>query len=208
MDPIASKIFIYCVIVLSAVVHEYSHGFIANELGDPTAKNAGRLTLNPLAHLDPVGTVLVPLFLLFTSGAFIGWAKPVPYNPWNIRDPKGELKIAIAGPISNFVLAIGISLIFWILGMLIPGISEGILPLLVAQIIYVNIVLALFNLIPIPPLDGSKVLGHILPSKFQNVLSSAGIFGILIALFIAMLIIPPVASLVFNLITGFGAVFG
>jgi len=209
MNEINSKIFLYLIIVLSAVVHEYSHGFVANELGDPTAKNSGRLTLNPLAHIDPIGTVLVPLFLLFTAGAFIGWAKPVPFNPWNIKDPKGELKIALAGPVSNIVIAVIVSLVFLGARLIFPvvGGNSTLVPL-VAQIIYVNIILALFNMIPVPPLDGSKVIGHFLPAKAQGIIYSVGPFGIVIALFLAMMIIPPIASLVFALLTGFGFVFG
>ncbi len=87
------KIFLYIIIVLSAVVHEYSHGWMANALGDPTAKREGRLTLNPIKHLDPMGTVIVPLFLLFFAGGFIGWAKPVPYNPYNLKGKHGSAKV-------------------------------------------------------------------------------------------------------------------
>lgn len=209
MDGITSKIFLYIVIVLSAVIHEYSHGFVANELGDPTAKRLGRLTLNPLAHIDPIGTVLVPLVLMLTSGSFIGWAKPVPFNPQNIRDPKGELKIALAGPVSNLCLAIIVSLAFLGIRLIFPALL-GIEPLIyaVSLIIYVNIFLALFNLIPVPPLDGSKILGSFLPYKARQTLFSIGPFGLVIALLASMMILPTIAGIVFSIFTGFGYIFG
>ncbi|MFA4999523.1 MAG: site-2 protease family protein [Parcubacteria group bacterium] len=197
------------VIVLSAVIHEYSHGFVANELGDPTAKNSGRLTLNPLAHIDLVGTVLVPLILLFTSGSFIGWAKPVPYDPRNIRDPKGELKIALGGPAANLAMAGVVSLIFFVARLIIPSVLENeILVSFASLIIYVNIFLALFNLIPIPPLDGSKIIGAFLPEKFRGKFLTIGPLGLIIALLLGTIILPPLASLLFALITGFGHIFG
>ena len=160
-NVISQKIFLYLVIIFSAVFHEYAHGWAAYQLGDTTAKDAGRLTLNPLRHLDPVGTVIIPLFLLFTSGIFIGWAKPVPYNPNNLRDQKyGNLKVGIAGPAANVLIAL-------ILGLFIRFFSgylviTNILPLIffdfLALIAYINIFLALLNLIPLPPLDGSKII--------------------------------------------------
>ncbi len=196
-------------IVLSAVIHEYSHGFVANELGDPTAKRAGRLTLNPLAHIDPVGTVLVPLVLMLTAGSFIGWAKPVPFDPRNIRDPKGELKIALGGPGSNLAVAGLISIGFLGLRLAFPALSgNGALIEAVGLIIYVNIFLALFNLIPVPPLDGSRVLGYFLPHKAREALFSIGPIGMLIALFVSVIVLSPIARVVFALFTGFGHVFG
>jgi len=209
LDETLSKIFLYVVIVLSAVIHEYSHGFVANELGDPTAKRAGRLTLNPLAHIDPFGTILVPLVLMLTSGSFIGWAKPVPFDPDNIRDPKGELKIALGGPISNLAVAGIISLGFLVARLIFPALSgnEALIDA-VGLIIYVNIFLALFNLIPVPPLDGSRVLGSFLPYKAREAFLSIGPIGILIALLVSMVVLSPVARAVFALFTGFGFIFG
>jgi Zn-dependent protease len=209
LNETISKIFLYIVIVLSAVIHEYSHGFMANELGDETAKRAGRLTLNPLAHIDPIGTVLVPLVLMLTSGTFIGWAKPVPFDPRNIRDPKGELKIALAGPISNLCLAVIISLGVLGLRFAFPELlkNEALVSAL-GLIIYVNIFLALFNFIPIPPLDGSKILGPFLPLKARQALFSIGPIGLIIGLFIGMMIVPSIAKFIFALLTGFGFVFG
>ena len=191
------------------MIHEYSHAFVANELGDSTAKDEGRLTLNPIKHIDPIGTVIIPLFLMFTAGAFFGWAKPVPFNPNNIRDPKGELKIAFAGPASNLALAGMVSLGFLAMRFIYPAISGNeILISLMVTVIYVNIFLALFNLIPIPPLDGSKILAHFLPYSVREKFLSIGFIGIIGALIIAMIILPPVARVIFNIITGFGFVFG
>ena len=100
-------IFFIIVLIFSIVIHEVSHGFVANYLGDPTAKHAGRLTLNPLKHLDPIGSVLLPVLLILTTGKGIGWAKPVPINPFNFKDQKyGSLKAAVAGPVSNFIIAL------------------------------------------------------------------------------------------------------
>ena len=218
MDGVIVKLFLYAIIIFSAVIHEFSHGWMAYRLGDPTAKNAGRLTLNPLVHLDLFGTVIIPLFLLLTSGIFIGWAKPVPYNPYNLRDPKyGSLKVGIAGPASNFLVAILIGLIlrFFPAFLLEAGLPPVFLEFL-AIIIYVNIFLGLFNLIPVPPLDGSKVLNDLFPNVWRSVMNpphksmrgmNLGFAGIFVALFAAMFLLPPIAQFIFRLITGQGIGF-
>ena len=196
MDAVSIKLFLYVVIVLSATFHEYAHGFIAYKLGDSTAKDAGRLTLNPLAHLDLMGTVVIPLFLLFYSGMFIGWAKPVPYNPYNLRDQKyGSLKVGIAGPLANFLIAL-------ILGMFIRFAPVS-LPFLMALsiIVYINIFLGLFNLLPFPPLDGSKVFADLFP-RSRHFMERIGFFGILLALPLAFFVLPILAKFIFWLITG------
>lgn len=204
-----SPFFLYIVIIIAAVIHEYAHAFVANELGDRTAKMAGRLTLNPIVHIDLFGTIILPIILIMTSGFFMGWAKPVPYNPMNIRDPKGELKIAIAGPFSNFIIAGLISLIFLVLRFAFPPILENAMLIsAVAIIIRINISIALFNLIPIPPLDGSKVLASFLPYRERESFLSIGPMGIIIALFIGTMILPIISRIVFNLFTGFGFIFG
>jgi Zn-dependent protease len=146
--------------MFSAVIHEVMHGYAADKLGDPTARYAGRLTLNPIPHLDPFGSILLPLILALSgSPFFIGWAKPVPYNPYNlIKAPYwGEAIVAFAGPLSNFVLALSSALLIRI-GVLSPELAS-----VVFIIVVVNIMLGFFNLIPIPPLDGSKILSAILP---------------------------------------------
>jgi len=199
MDTITQKLFLYIVIVLSATFHEYSHGFIAYKLGDSTAKDAGRLTLNPLAHIDLYGTVIIPLFLLLSpAGIFVGWAKPVPYNPYNLKDQKyGSLKVGIAGPGSNLLIALIIGLFLRLF------ISNPITPFfgLLMLIVYINIFLALFNLIPLPPLDGSKVLMDLFP-RFSRGIMSLGFFGIFFALLVAFFILSPLAGFIFQLITG------
>src|SRR3989344_2299634 len=154
-------IFSILILILSVVVHEVAHGLAANALGDPTARLAGRLSMNPMKHIDPVGSVLVPLLLFMTNSSFLfGWAKPVPYNPYNLRDQRwGEMLVAIAGPASNLALAL-------FFGLLIRFGGEGALPasfLSIATLVVItNLVLAIFNLVPIPPLDGSKILFSLL----------------------------------------------
>jgi Zn-dependent protease len=191
------KLFLYVIVVFSAVFHEYCHGWMANFLGDPTAKYAGRLTLNPLRHLDPMGTVIIPLFLLFFLGGFIGWAKPVPYNPNNLRDQKyGSAKVGGAGPGANFLIA----LIFGLFLRFSP--PAGFLYLAFAWIVYINIFLGLFNLIPIPPLDGSKLLMDIFPqSRILQVLEQSFI-GIFLAIALAIMFLPYLSSFLYYFITG------
>ena len=196
---IGNILFLYIVIVLSAVFHEYAHAYMAFRLGDRTAFHAGRLTLNPFVHLDLFGTVILPLLLLFSSGAFIGWAKPVPYNPHALSDQKrGTLKVAIAGPLSNIAIAVVLAFIIRIgPGM---GFDELVIGLL-GFVVYVNLFLALFNLIPIPPLDGSKILGDLFPQAAMA-FGRMGMFGLLIALFIGMFLLSPIVSFIFSVLTG------
>jgi Zn-dependent protease len=203
MEILSLKLFLYLVIILSATFHEYAHGFIAYKLGDSTAKDAGRLTLNPLAHIDLMGTVIIPLFLLFYGGIFIGWAKPVPYNPLNLRDQKyGSLKVGIAGPTANFLIAL-------ILGIFLKIASAGALGYVFSPafltalsiIVYINIFLGLFNLIPLPPLDGSKVFMDLFP-KARPVLERIGFVGIFLALILAFFLLPILAKSLFWFITG------
>ena len=206
MNAIYYKIFIYITIVLSAVFHEYAHGWAAYQLGDSTAKDEGRLTLNPLVHLDPIGTVILPLFLLFTSGMFLGWAKPVPYNPYNLRDLKhGTLKVAIAGPGANLLIALVFGLI---LRFFLPIISNYsmILPSYLGFIVYVNLFLALFYLLPFPPLDGSKIFADLFPNQWKYFMR-LGMMGIFLALFVAFFILSPVANFIFRIIVGQGFLF-
>jgi Zn-dependent protease len=207
-------IFIIIILIFSVVIHEVAHGYAANYLGDPTARLAGRLTLNPIKHLDMMGSIIIPAILILTSAGFIfGWAKPVPYNPYNLR--KGgkwaEAIVAGAGPASNFLIAI-------IFGLLLRfGIVFGFATVPFIQIagiiVFVNIMLGVFNLIPIPPLDGSKVLAGILPydagqayRRFQDNISRYGFIGIIGFLFIFIWILGPIfvklVSLIFSLITG------
>jgi len=159
------SLFFIIILLFSVIIHEVAHGTIANYLGDPTAKDNGRLTLNPINHLDPIGSVFLPLFLVIVqSPIFIGWAKPVPVNPYNLKNPKKDMaKISVAGPTVNFAVALFFSLIIHFF-----SIPENLLAIF-SIIIFINILLAVFNLMPIPPLDGSKILFSFLPSKFEYV---------------------------------------
>jgi len=156
-------IFLVVVLVFSAIIHEVSHGLMADKLGDPTARYAGRLTLNPMPHIDPVGSVGLPLLLLAVGSPFLfAYAKPVPFNTYNLKDQKmGPALIAAAGPLSNFALALVFGIIFKFM------IASPMAPLLL-NIVSVNVALAVFNLVPIPPLDGSKLLFAVLPDSMQR----------------------------------------
>jgi Zn-dependent protease len=159
-------IFVLVILFFSIVIHEIAHGSVALSLGDPTAKNEGRLTLNPLKHIDFFGTILFPLFLLLATngrGPIFGWAKPVPINPYNFRDQKwGVLKVAIAGPAMNFLIAL-------IFGLAIRFLSLPQSLLIFFSIITVyNFAWGIFNLVPIPPLDGAHILFTLLPERFSN----------------------------------------
>jgi Zn-dependent protease len=173
-------IFYFLIIVPSAIIHEYAHGWMADRLGDPTAKYAGRLTLNPRAHIDLWGTILMPIILsALTNGSFMfAYAKPVPYNPYNLRSQKwGPVWVAIAGPIANFLLAFCFAIVLKFMPVMSP-----IIPFL-ATIIYANVLLMIFNLVPIPPLDGSKVLYALLPDSAHEVRKFLDRYGFMILLF-------------------------
>ena len=197
-------IFLIAILLFSVVIHEVSHGAMANYLGDPTAKYAGRLTLNPIKHLDPIGSVLVPLFLLIIGSRILfGWAKPVPINPYNFRDQKyGSAKVALAGPGANLSLALvfGLALRFFPVLADIPG-----LYLMFSYIVFINLLLAIFNLLPVPPLDGSHILFTFLPASLQNIkifLSQFGLFILLFIIFFFFKWIILVINWIFQLIVG------
>lgn len=184
MDIIVT-IFSLVILLFSVIIHELAHGSVAYSLGDPTAKYQGRLTLNPLKHLDPFGSVILPL-LLFLSGSsvLLGWAKPVPINPYNLRDQKwGSLKVAIAGPISNIAIALVFGTILRFLPLSILYAAPGIF-LIFSFIVQINIVLALFNLLPIPPLDGSWILFNFIPENLSYVKTFLQQYGVFILLFL------------------------
>lgn len=186
---------------MSVVIHETAHGYAALALGDPTAKYQGRLTLNPLSHLDPVGSLLVPLFGYWAGGFIIGWAKPVPFNPYNLRNQKwGEAIVAAAGPFANIAIAV----IFGLLMRLELIYGFGILGI-ASFVVLINITLAIFNLIPIPPLDGSKILFAILPYRWQYIrgyLERFGLIFVLLFVFVFWRLISPVIFYFFHLLTG------
>lgn len=154
------------ILLFSIIVHEYSHGYVAMKHGDDTARIMGRLTFNPLSHIDLVGTIILPIICIYNGLPVFGWAKPVPVNPFRLRDPEKDMvKVAIAGPLSNIMLAILGVLIFKLfisLGVF-KFVSGELVGKLMWYFISLNIILAIFNLIPIPPLDGSKVLMGFLP---------------------------------------------
>lgn len=169
-------IYIICSILCfipALVCHEVAHGFAAYKLGDPTAKAAGRLSLNPLKHLDWFGTVILPLFLMFFRMPVIGYAKPVPYNPVYFKDPrKGDLIVGLAGPLANLVLAGIAAGICWACALLVP---ESVFKITAFQMFYVfflnqfvmiNLFLMFFNLLPIPPLDGSSIIAILIPIRW------------------------------------------
>jgi Zn-dependent protease len=202
---IPQLLFYFLIIIPSAIAHEYAHGFVADKLGDPTARHAGRLTLNPKAHIDLYGTILLPLFLLFVSGGnfMFAYAKPVPYNPYNLSNRRwGPAIVALAGPASNLILALIFSLIIKILPI-------GFLPFsffnLISIIVFANVLLAVFNLVPIPPLDGSKILFAFLPksmSHIQEQLERSGFIILIIFLFFGFQFIVPIVQWVYRLLLG------
>jgi Zn-dependent protease len=158
MDPQTAIIVGIPAILIAIIVHEFSHGYAAYLLGDNTAKDAGRLTLNPIAHIDFIGTIIVPLIMLITTHSAFGWAKPVPFNPYNLKYPRfGPAIVAIAGPLSNLIVVI-VSLI--VFKLLVPffDVETSLLMHFIKALAFLNSILLIFNLIPIPPLDGSKVL--------------------------------------------------
>jgi len=192
-------------IIIAVSFHEAAHGFVANRRGDPTARNLGRLTLNPLRHIDLFGTVIIPLLLIVSqAGIIFGYAKPVPVNQFNFKDPKRDMVwVAGAGPVSNFALALvsGLSLQFLLMvkpdlvylsqtgGGLFShgGISASILIplfLMLSFSVQINVVLGVFNLIPIPPLDGGRILMGILPDHKAQILGRIEPYGFFVLLFL------------------------
>ena len=195
-------IFQLIILLFSVVVHEVSHGLAALYLGDDTAEKMGRLTLNPLKHLDPIGSVLVPLLLIIMHSGFIfGWAKPVPYNPLNFKMPRRDSAIlAFAGPLSNFSLALVFGLIIRII--IITSSFVSLLPFLMF-IVWINLVLGVFNLLPIPPLDGSKILFYFFQSRELEIfLHRYGIIFLFLFIMLGGGIILPLIYLLFSTLTG------
>ena len=196
-------IFQVVVLIFSAVIHEYMHGWMADRLGDSTAKDAGRLTMNPIVHLDFFGSLLLPFLLVITGSPFVfGWAKPVPFNPYNLKDQKyGIAKVAIAGPAANLITALffGFVLRFAPLG------DNVMLITLLAIIVQINLLLMIFNLVPIPPLDGSKVLMSFLPTEARNTYMKLERYGMILVMFFiifAFNLIIPIINFLFRLIVG------
>ena len=195
-------IFSIAVLIMSIVIHEVSHGIAANLLGDPTAKYEGRLTLNPLKHLDPFGSVLLPAMTYLIGGFIFGWAKPVPYNPYNLKNQRwGPALVGGAGPASNILVA----LVFAIVLRAVSASAPASLLSILTTIVFINILLAVFNLVPIPPLDGSKVLFALLPerfSDFQIFLEQYGFFILLLFIFVFWRYLIPLVFLLFKVFVG------
>jgi Zn-dependent protease len=195
----------FVVLVLSLSFHEAAHAWTANRLGDPTAKMLGRLTLNPLAHIDWIGTVLFPLIAMFSGFPLIGWAKPVPVDIRNLRSPRRDFGlVALAGPVSNLTLACGAALVFWLLRHSPAGASvPGVLVNALLMAVVVNVLLALFNMIPVPPLDGGNVLMGIAPlgvARAVNLLRPYGFVILYVLMFMHVLdrVMRPVENLLLS----------
>jgi len=195
----------YICLLFSLCFHEAAHAMISNRCGDPSARLMGRMTLNPLAHIDPIGTVVLPLIMIITKVPFLfGWAKPVPFNPRNLNDMRRDpALIALAGPLSNFLLALLCAVILRVVVMAagitsLDQLAASPLCQVALFMIMINLVLMVFNLIPVPPLDGHHVLYPFLPPVGQRAMEQIGPFGILIAIFLAR----PVLSTVFPVVFG------
>ncbi len=180
-------------IILAVTLHEAAHGFVALHFGDDTAKNAGRLTLNPIRHIDPFGTIVLPLLLIVSQAGFLfGYAKPVPVNFAALKNPRWDmLWVAIAGPVTNMLLAVVSTALLYAIDISSPQPSEMIrgATLLSVQL---NVVLAVFNMLPLPPLDGSKVLAAFLPARLMRPYLAFGRYGM--AILLLVLIVLPLVS--------------
>jgi len=186
------------VFLFAISVHESAHAWMANRCGDPTARMLGRISLNPIKHIDAVGTVLLPLICVITHIPVLGWAKPTPVDPRNFRNPvKDDILTAVVGPTSNFIVAAGATLVLLAVKLssafgaqTVYGVIFGMMPLqsnsflipfcfLIYELLVINVVLAVFNLIPVPPLDGSHVLRHFMPESVRRTYDMVGWFGLL-----------------------------
>ncbi len=208
MDRISGLLIMAVPLLFAIVIHEAAHGWMALRFGDPTARDAGRLTLNPLHHIDPFGTIIVPLLLYFSNTGFLfGWAKPVPVNPYYFRDPKREMMwVSLAGPGANMLAAFACGLILRVMSLMAGGFGMGssLFGIAASMILYgmiINLVLACFNMIPIPPLDGSKVLMRFLPPRYEIImlqLQGMGMFLLIGIIMIGNVINVPILGMIIH----------
>jgi len=204
-------------------VHESAHAWMANRQGDPTARMLGRISLNPIKHIDPIGTVLLPLIAMLTHLPVIGWAKPTPVDPRNFSNPvRDDILTSVAGPVSNFIVATAATILLGAIAVLAPGgrmlvrgtivgfVSENSslapVAMLLDQFLVINVLLAVFNLIPVPPLDGSHVLRHLLPDGVREVYDRIGVFALMALVFFGgrflMALIRPVLNFYRSILMG------
>jgi Zn-dependent protease len=208
-------VFYIIVLLLSVIIHEVAHGLAARKLGDRTAEHEGRLTLNPIPHIDPIGTIVLPLLLVLSGSSFlVGWAKPVPYNLYNFRPEKwiskwGEAFVAFAGPLTNIIIFLVFGLFLRFFGQILVGapFMEVLIPALplIDMIVLVNIVLAVFNLVPLPPLDGSKILFAIFPQSLGSLREFLERNALSISLFFILFLwhfVSPLIVVVYRLVVG------
>ncbi|MDQ3069213.1 MAG: site-2 protease family protein [Acidobacteriota bacterium] len=197
MEDLPLRISLFAMMLVSLSIHEAAHAWSADRLGDSTARMLGRLTLNPVPHIDPIGTLLLPLLSLATGFPLLGWAKPVPVNLQNLRDPRRDfMLIAAAGPASNILQALVLA---GVMRLMFPGgLDESFASLFLVQGIFLNLVLALFNLIPVPPLDGGNVIGGLLPESlarsYDNLVRPFGflfLYALMLTGVITKIIVPP-----------------
>ncbi|OGF65186.1 MAG: hypothetical protein A2Y62_17595 [Candidatus Fischerbacteria bacterium RBG_13_37_8] len=198
----ASAVIIF---MLAVAIHESAHAFAADKMGDPTARYLGRITLNPIPHIDLIGTIIVPILGYF-AGFIIGWAKPCPVNPYNFQNPRrDQMIVAFAGPLSNILLASITSLIFIVISYTM-ALKGSFVESFFARMIFINVILAIFNLIPVPPLDGSWILEGLMPRSWEPAYRQIKPYGFMILLILMVTgllwyIVGPLASLLFYLLT-------
>lgn len=183
-----SLLFSLIALIFGVIIHEVSHGFVADRLGDPTARALGRLTLNPVPHIDPIGSVLVPLIMLFSgTGIIFGWAKPVPFDPYNLRNPRRDAAlISIAGPVSNLLLATAAGILLRVILLLTSGFgsAEMLAASFLVPVVIINVILAVFNLVPVHPLDGFKIVGGLLPEEYARQWYELEPYGMIFLIFL------------------------